>query len=336
MKFHKTYLKLTGFYVLIVMAISIFFSISLYNISSNELDRGLGSQSRAIMGLSLRDDINHLLPNFEKIRLEQLESSNNNLQTNLIYFNILIFILSSAASYFLAKKTLEPIKEAMEAQNRFTADASHELRTPLTAMKAEIEVGLREKDLNLSSSKKLLSSSLEEIEKLESLSNDLLKVARYQEQETAELDKISLEEVIVESYQKVASLAEKKQIKFNNSLQNIYVKGDQKSLIELFVILLDNAIKYSPEKSTISIDIEKDDKFAQVKISDQGVGIKSSDIPYIFNRFYRADSSRSKENISGYGLGLSIAQRIVDLHKGKIQVISKPGKGSQFIVKLKF
>jgi signal transduction histidine kinase len=235
----------------------------------------------------------------------------------------------------LAKHTLKPIEQAMEAQNRFTADASHELRTPLTAMRSEIEVNLRNKQLNTTDAKKLLQSNLEEIEKLESLSNALLKLARYQNNFSDDFKDISLQEVIVEAYEKVENLAKRKSIRFDNNLSEIKVLGDQQSLIELFVILLDNAIKYSPEKSKISINFTKLDKHVSVKIKDRGIGIKASELPYIFNRFYRADTSRSKEKVDGYGLGLSIAKSIVEMHKGTIEVNSKPGHGSEVVVKLR-
>lgn len=335
MHFRNAYLKLTIFYVLIAMTISVAFSISLYRISSNELDRGFGNQVQALRDIPMRDMALQQIPDFEQIRLDQLDESNDHLRLNLIYFNLLILLLSSVVSYLLARKTLEPIKEAMDTQNRFTADASHELRTPLTAMKTEIEVNLRDKKLGLSEAKKLLQSNLEETEKLESLSNALLKLASYDEEVKSSFNKISLEEVLTEAYEKVECLANKKSIFFENNLQNIFVKGDKQSLVELFIILIDNAIKYSPVKSKILINICKEKDWGVVKIRDYGIGIKASDLPHIFDRFYRADTSRSKEKIEGYGLGLSIAKSIVNLHKGTIDAFSKPDKGSEFVVKLR-
>jgi len=341
MKFQAAYLKLTIFYVLIAMTISVAFSVSLYRISSKELDRGLGQQTRTLRDIPMRSLALQQVPDFEQIGLDQLDESSNHLRLNLIYFNLLILLLSSGASYFLARKTLEPIKKAMDTQNRFTADASHELRTPLTAMRTEIEVSLRDKKLGLLEAKKLLQSNLEETEKLESLSNALLKLASYDEEAKSTFDKVSLEEVVTEAYEKVECLANKKsiQIKCHPELDSgsihIPVRGDKQSLIELFIILIDNAVKYSPEKSKILIDISSDKDWAIIKISDHGVGIKASDLPHIFDRFYRADTSRSKEKIEGYGLGLSIAKSIVNLHGGTINAFSKPDKGSKFVVRLK-
>ena len=324
MTFRSAYLKLTLFYVLIVMAISISFSLAIYQISSREIGRGLGPESRI-----LRD----LIPNnIEDLRSQQINESNSHLKVNLLYYNLIILILSSIGSYFLAKRTLKPIEEAMDTQNRFTADASHELRTPLAAMRAEIEVSLRDKKINFNDSKRLLKSNLEEVEKLENLSNALLKLSHLQEDIKRDFANVSLKETMLEAFEKVEKLADKKNIEFKVKLSDVLVKADKHSLIELFVILLDNAIKYSPGDSKININLEKEASHVVVTIKDEGIGIKAMDLPHIFDRFFRADSSRSKEKVDGYGLGLSIAKQIVELHGGRISVESTPGKGSEFRV----
>lgn len=333
--FKSATFKLTLFYVLIAMFVSIAFSIALYNISSNELESGFDRQAKVLRNFPMQIFIGSATPNMEDVRLQQINESNNNLRHNLILFNLLVLVLSFTAGYFLARKTLQPIEEAMDAQGRFTADASHELRTPITAMRTEIEVSLRDKNFNLKSAKKLLESNLEEASKLESLSNALLKLARYQDDVQKTFHKYNLSDIIITAYEKIAYLADQKLIEFENELEDVSILGDRESLIELFVILLDNAIKYSPKKSTINISIQKADHHILVKIKDRGIGIKASDLPHIFDRFYRADHSRSKEKVNGYGLGLSIAKNIVSLHNGTISVSSNPGKGSDFILKFK-
>ena len=324
MTFKTAYLKLTLFYVLIIMVISVSFSMAIYQISSREIGRGLGPESRL-----LRD----LIPNnIEDLRSQQINESNNHLKVNLFYYNLIILVLSSIGSYFLAKRTLKPIEEAMDTQNRFTADASHELRTPLAAMRAEIEVSLRDKKFNFNDSKRLLKSNLEEVEKLEKLSNALLKLSHLQEDIKRDFANVSLKETMLGAFEKVEKLADKKNIEFKVKLAEVSIKADRQSLIELFTILLDNAIKYSPKDSKINVFIAKDHHHAIVTIKDEGIGIKAIDIPHIFDRFFRADSSRSKEKVDGYGLGLSIAKQIVELHGGKISVESTPAKGSEFKV----
>ena len=175
---------------------------------------------------------------------------------------------------------------------------------------------------------------MEEIGKLESLSDALLNLAKFDEVNKLEFRELNLDEIIAAAYEKVEGLAKKKEIEIEAKLVKSKMLGDKTSLTELFVILLDNAIKYSPKNSKILIGIKKERGHAAVKIRDRGIGIKASDLPYIFERFYRADQSRSKEKADGYGLGLSIAKRIVELHNGEISATSTPGKSSEFIVKL--
>lgn len=316
------------------MLVSIIFSVVIFRVSSNELNNGLNRQTRALRQLGDGNLFPTPLSDLDDSRISQLESSNHNLKINLIYLNFGILILSAFGSYFLARYTLEPMEKAMEAQNRFSADASHELRTPLTAMKTEIEVNLRDKNFNLKEAKSILKSNLEEISKLESLSNALLQLARLEETKVEDFEKVFLKKIIQEVQRNFEPLAYKKAIVLETNLRNLQIRGDTQSLKQLFSILLDNAIKYSSKKSKIKLSLKKTDHKVLFKIQDQGTGIKASDLPYIFERFYRADTSRSKEKTDGYGLGLSIAKQIVDLHKGKIRVFSTPGEGTSFSISL--
>ena len=117
-------------------------------------------------------------------------------------------------------------------------------------------------------------------------------------------------------------------------LKNYRIYGNKQSLIELLTILLDNAIKYSNKNRLVILKSKKLDHRILITVSDQGIGIDRENLPHIFDRFYRADKSRSKEKITGYGLGLSIAKRIIDIHNGIIRAESKLGKGSEFTVEI--
>ncbi len=333
MKFKNAYLKLTGFYVLIVMLVSIGFSLSLYKISSNEIDRGLGKQNNLFQNIPSIN--NTIFDQLDFLRQRQIEESKASLRLKLYYFNLLILILATISSYFLAQYTMKPIEEAYDVQNRFTADASHELRTPLTAMRSEIEVNLRDPKLNIQEAKKLLKSNLEEIAKLESLSSALLRLARGNDNFHKSFQRVSLTEVTEIAVLKMRPIAEKKQILIEADYKEVYIYGDNQSLSELVAIFIDNAIKYSPKNSKISIKVGQNKDTAFFYVKDHGIGIKASDLPHIFERFYRADHSRNKEKIDGYGLGLSIANSLIDLHKGTINIKSQPGEGSQFTVKFK-
>ena len=334
--FHSAVVKLTVFYVLIVMAISISFSIVLFQISNGELNRGLTRQDRVFQQLIPPNSNDDITPfsGLDQTRQAQLTESTQHLRLNLLYFNLLILLLSSGLSYWLARRTLRPIEEMIEAQNRFTADASHELRTPITALKTEIEVGLRDGHLNLEEARKLLNSNLEEIDKLEALSTSLLKLARYDGANHLELTQLSLKEVTNEAYKKVEKLAVKKQIDFEFHLEDISLKADSARLKEMFATLMENAIKYSPGVTKVKVAATKSGHHAVIKISDQGVGIKATELPHIFDRFYRADQSRTKNKADGYGLGLSIAKQIAENHHGQIEADSRPGHGTTFTITL--
>jgi len=330
--FESTLTKLTALYLAIIMVISLFFSVILYRTSAQELDRGYRHHAQIIQNIprlrpllneqSFIDQINH-----------ELISGRQRILAQLLYINLFIFAAGGGLSYVLAKRTLKPIKESHEAQSRFSADASHELRTPIAAMQSEIEVALRDPKLNKQEARKLLSSNLEELAKLTLLTEGLLKLSKL---ENTNLDKhrIDMKEVVIAAINRLKPIANKKEIKMSFKPDSkTYIKGDEKSLEELVTIFLDNAVKYSPEKSVISVSLSRIQNHLELKIKDEGKGIKQSELPHIFDRFYRADSSRSSTNVQGYGLGLSIAKSIADLHDARVSVQSTPGKGTTIKVR---
>ncbi len=331
-------IRLTSYYLLLVMIISMAFSFVLYRVLVQELDNGLRHQTVFLRTLPLQeigqfDDGTSLAT----LQAKQLEDSRDHLLLELFYFNLIILITGGFASYTLARQTLKPIEESMEAQNRFVADASHELRTPLTAMQTEIEVALRSKHLSQAEATTLLQSNLEEVAKLEALCSSLLQLARNNDQATIDaFTVLSPKALLEEASSQLQPLATKKDIKIAIEGESKEVKGDKSSLTQLFVILLDNAIKYSDSKTTVVASLSTQHKGVKIAIKDQGPGIKSSDIPHLFERFFRSDQSRSKEQTQGYGLGLAIAKEIVTMHQGTIDVVSNLGQGTTFTVYLPF
>jgi len=322
--------QLTIWYLAIIMALSIGFSLVLYRVSDIELNRGLRRQQDIFLNQAVPVP---RLPGFDEFRQTQILESRGHLQANLLLFNLVVLLLGGAASYFLARRTLRPIAEAMEAQSRFTADASHELRTPLTAMQTEIEVALRDPLLTKEIAEGLLKSNLEEVAKLKALSDGLLRLTREDGQRDT-WETLDIKTIADEAIGQVLSLATTKEIAIDNHISNFEVQGDRVSLVELLVILIDNAIKYSDAKTTVKLTSHQRGQTVTIAVIDQGHGIKASDLPHIFDRFYRADPSRSKERTNGYGLGLSIAKKIVDVHGGTIDAKSVLDKGSTFFVRL--
>lgn len=255
----------------------------------------------------------------------------------LIMINVGIFLVSGGLGYVLAGRTLKPIKEMVEEQNRFISDASHELRTPLTSLKTSFEVYLRNKNQTLPEAKTLMTESIKEVNTLQSLSESLLQLTYYQDTDgQVKFKKNPVKDIIQEAIHKVEPLAKQKKIAVKYDSTNLQIKWDKSTLIDCVVILLNNAIKYSPRGTIIAIKTKKIDHAVTISVIDQGIGISQKDLPRIFDRFYRADSARTKKYAGGYGLGLSIAKKIVDMHKGSIRVESSLGKGSVFTLQLPF
>jgi signal transduction histidine kinase len=157
------------------------------------------------------------------------------------------------------------------------------------------------------------------------------------EEDNLPKERVAITDVAKKAADVVALSAEIKDIKVLTKLpknENAVVMADESSLTELLVILLDNAVKYSPEKSKVTLKVSFEGKHVVVSVADEGVGISADHLPHIFDRFYRADSSRTGGETHGYGLGLALAQKIAQLHKTTITVTSKQGKGSTFAVQL--
>jgi len=260
---------------------------------------------------------------------EVLGDSRGRLILSLIEINGIILVVSGTLGYVLAGRTLSPIQKMLEEQKRFVGDASHELRTPLTALKSMLEVGLRDKNMDVKEARKLMTESIEETDNLKKLSDSLLELAR-EDKQKINFEKIKVAEIVSGAIKKVSMGAKNKKIKIISSVNGTIVKGNKDKLSELLVILLDNAIKYSPEKSKGKISAKKGKNQSIIKVIDQGQGIAEKDLPHVFERFFRSDNARTRQNEGGYGLGLAIAKKIVDEHNGKILVSSIVNKGSEF------
>jgi two-component system sensor histidine kinase CiaH len=327
--FHSAALKLTIWYLAIIMAISLVFSLSLYRVSSDDLTRNVNRQIGYFNNLIGPDETQ----NYRALRSRQLDQDLTHLKTSLLLFNMLVLAGGGGASYWLARRTLEPIEASLESQSRFASDASHELRTPLTAIQTENEVALRNKNLTKSQAIGLLRSNLEEVAQLKTLSEGLLRLANGQGS-IENPQPVSLKKITGEAVARYTKAAQTKKIKIIHIAANLKVSGDEDSLIELVSIFLDNSIKYSPKGSIIHLKAKPHHKNIRITVADSGIGISQADLPHIFERFYRTDTARTKNSQAGYGLGLAIAQRICEAHHGYIEVASTPGAGTVFSIVL--
>jgi signal transduction histidine kinase len=329
--FYKARVKLTLWYVLMIMIISIFFSAAIYQIQINEL-RVIESRQKARINrqIEMRDMAPLIL------ELSFIDEARKHLTLNLMYLNGVILAMSGIFAWVLSGKTLNPIHAMMIEQSRFISDASHELKTPLTSLKTAFEVFDRSKKSTLKDARIIIKESMYEVNRLQKLTESLLELALLQKPLPDQLFEDSLITNVLESaIKKTKTLAKKKSIAITlekSSDASAEIVKDE--ITNLFVILLENAIKYSPKKSSITLSVEKSRTFVIIKVRDTGVGIAKKDLPHIFDRFYRADDARTYADASGYGLGLSIAQHMVKKHRGTISVESTVKKGSTFTVRL--
>ncbi len=229
---------------------------------------------------------------------------------------------------------LARIESSFKRMTQFTADASHELRTPVAIMRTTAEIALRQKR-DEGAYQRALQEVLEEAERTSSLIDDLLTLARADSvtQQLA-LSPTNVSEVIEAAFSKTKFLAAEKSvaISLNIARRDIWIEGNQEALIRLFLVLFDNAVKYTPAGGKVSAVFEVVGGVSIFRIQDSGIGIASQDLPHIFERFYRADKTRTRKD-GGFGLGLAIAKWIADAHEAHIDVESISGHGSIFTVR---
>jgi two-component system sensor histidine kinase CiaH len=322
--FQSATLKLTGWYLAILMSISVLFSIAIYQLNFHEVNIRLSNLQEQIYSLT---EVTPTLSGSDQLRQAQAEQAAVQMALTLLYINIVIFLGGGIGSYWLARRTLRPLEEAHEAQSRFTSDASHELRTPLATMKTEIEVLLRDKKLNPAEARELLESNLEEVNNLISMSEMLLSLSRFTE-DALEKKRVQLATIVQTSLRSFKD----SESRFNLSIKRTStINGNKAALIELSSILVDNALKYSPAGSPIVVRVYQKNWLVTLEVENTGEPINLKALPYIFERFYRGDQSRTNSSKNGYGLGLAIAKKIVDVHGGEITV-SSTKKATRFSV----
>ncbi|MCR5833816.1 MAG: sensor histidine kinase [Selenomonadaceae bacterium] len=254
-----------------------------------------------------------------------------------IFLGFIALLIASAIGYFMAGRTLVPIKEAYDKQKQFAADASHELRTPLAVAMASAELLLADPSIKDPFLRQVLEDLKSEVKKMTNLVSDLLMVARSDNNALkVKIQRIDLTEVLKQVIRTMSPIAEKKNIRLTGkNFRRMFIMADEQRIKQLTIILVDNAIKYTPEGGAIMVRLEDSDSaHAIFSVIDNGVGIAPENLDKVFERFYRVDKARSRE-MGGNGLGLSIANEIIKIHDGKISVESKFGEGTKFTVELK-
>jgi signal transduction histidine kinase len=227
---------------------------------------------------------------------------------------------------------LAALERAYKAEKRFVSDASHELRAPLTAIQGNLELLERHPDAPAADREEAVGEASREARRLSQLVADLLALARADAGSALRRQKVELDRIVLEALTTVRHLSRGQNVELA-TLEPALVEGDPDRLKELFLILLDNAIKYTPPDEQVILNLCRHDGSAEVTVRDTGVGIAPDDLPKVFERFYRADPARARDP-GGTGLGLPIARWIAQAHGGEIELHSKPGQGTTVAVRL--
>ncbi|MFA5085719.1 MAG: HAMP domain-containing sensor histidine kinase, partial [Candidatus Omnitrophota bacterium] len=228
---------------------------------------------------------------------------------------------------------IERLDRSFSSQQNFIKDISYELKAPLFVLRGELSAVLS-KPSSKEECEAMLRKGLGELDQFSEIIDNLIMLARFDNsQMPIEIKKVNLTRIIEAALKAAKPAAMQKDIIVSSFLQEtIMLDGDEERLESLFTNMVNNAIKYTHRNGKVVVAVHKRKGFANVTISDTGIGIPDDEIPYIFDRFYQVNKSRSPKN--GFGLGLSVARSIAESHKGKITVESHPGKGSIFTVAL--
>ncbi|WP_042345399.1 two-component system histidine kinase PnpS [Bacillus massiliigorillae] len=232
---------------------------------------------------------------------------------------------------------ISELKKLEQMRKDFVANVSHELRTPVTSIKGFSETLLDGDLKNEKTIRDFLTIILNESDRLQTLIQELLELSKIEKSEfKIATTKLDLNNLLAETSTIFEQKAIKRGIEFHleEAMQPVMIEGDPYRLKQIFINLISNAINYTQEGGKVDVIVSENDQFASVEVKDTGIGIEQKEIPRIFERFYRVNRDRSR-NSGGTGLGLAIVKHLVEAHKGQLQVISEPGKGTSFIVKLK-
>jgi signal transduction histidine kinase len=246
------------------------------------------------------------------------------------------FLVALGISHKMAKKAMVPVHQSFKRQREFVADASHELRTPLSVLYTSLEVLDLEEENHFSDySRQVVDDMKDEVKRMTLLVGDLLTLARVDSGvANMNMTPFDIAPIAMQLIRSIQPVAKQKDIQVTANIPPaLPVVGDIEKLRQLFYILLDNAIKYTPANGQVSVIVAVQDKHWLLRVKDTGSGIEPEDQQKIFDRFFRADKHRSRQ-LGGVGLGLSIAHWIVSSHEGSITVESEFGKGSEFIVRI--
>jgi len=230
---------------------------------------------------------------------------------------------------------LDRLEHAFQRERQLTADVSHELRTPLGMLKTQLSLG-RSRPRDASTLLGMMANMEGDVDRMTRLIEQMLTLARVEQRGLTEFAPFALDQLLEQAVTQLQNAAHEKNITLDITISahiDWQMQGDAEKLTQVFLNLIDNAIKYTPEKGEITIVAHRQWQTIRISVTDTGPGIPAEHLPHVFERFYRVDSARARAT-GGFGLGLAISQAIVQAHHGHIDVTSEPGTGTTFIVVL--
>ena len=344
-QFHLLRLKFTMIFALIGLSMIVCFNIAVigsfrmarefFLTSFNTYNaRNLGPMpvlSQWLLGDVAIHRINpDFTPDNKNMVIIRFNSFQRNFERNLLVFDIIILLMVIVLGYYYTDYVLKPVELSVKNQENFILDASHELKTPVATILSEVEALRLTQGKNLSLE---VAAALEVIESetqnLSNLSQTLLDLTKI-DSDQIQLCLLDLSTLIKNQTKNFRSRAQQLNLELVTEISpHVEIMGNRQQLAQLLNLLVDNALKYTPQNGTVTIVVRTDKKLAFLEVKDTGVGIAPADHGRIFNRFYRA-KNKSTLHEDGSGLGLAIAQKIAQQHKAHIKVISQLDKGATF------
>ena len=303
--FKNTRFRITLLYILIVTAITLIFNIvilSSINVDDNEINNIPPIDS------SYNEDLKRNIVNARNQR------ANEQIGLSLLWLDAIILTAGGFGSYWLAKKTLEPLEKAHELQSQFVSDVSHELKTPLSTIQLESEILLRDPSSTKSEMKDVIQSNLEEARSLTSLTQMLLKLS--QMDDDLKNSSVNLNEIVESRINRLP----KEAIEYT-STKTFLASANETALDEIVTILIDNALKYRTSDNPVEVRIFREHRQAVLEVTNDSEEMSQETLDKLFDRFYRCDKARTRNNSQGgHGLGLSIAKKLVELMDASLSV----------------
>jgi signal transduction histidine kinase len=328
--FKSARIQLTFFYLVAIIFVSFLTTFGTRIVAENAFENQ-NSNARGQISQIVRQQVGLplLQSPLERVQQKQDNDAHDRLLVWTIYFNIIAIVVGVPISYWFAGRTLRPIEDAHKLQEKFASDASHELNTPLSVMKTENEVFLRQKNFKESEARSLIVSNLEEIQRLELLTNNLLTLSDFANTKNIKMSAIDTNKITNDAISLLAKIYPDQVNRVKLNVTDLKVFGNQESLSQVIFIFLDNAIKYSPKTNEINLVGRQDNDMYVFSVIDEGNGINEADMPKIFERLYRGDLNRSSK-IPGHGLGLALAKEIANANQAGLSVSNNSKKGATF------